>query len=101
MKLGALLGFGKPHQSVLKILQNGGLLQADGDDVLVGDDDAQGQSGVHHRVILLHSGHVDDDEGLSVLGVDPGGLLLVQGGPEKEGSTPNVTATVFSSSSLG
>ena len=53
--------------------------------MLVGDDDAQGQSGVHHRVILLHGWHIDDDEGLPILGVDPRGLLLVQGGPEEGG----------------
>ena len=39
-KAGALLGLGAPHQAVLHVLQDGGFLQADGDDVLVGDDDA-------------------------------------------------------------
>ena len=85
---GALLGLGVAHQAVLKVPEDAGLLQADGDDVLLGDDDAQGQGGVLHRVVLLHGGHIDDDEGLPVLGVDAGGLLLVQGGPQEGGLHP-------------
>ena len=68
-----------------EIPDDGGFLQADGDDMALGDDDAQGEGGVHHRVVFLHGGHVDDQKGLSLLCVDTGSLLLIQSRPEEGG----------------
>ena len=80
-KPGALLGAHVLDQAVLQVPHHRGLLQTDGDDVLFGDDDAHRQGGVHHAgLIPLHGGGVHDDEGLAVLAVNTGGLLLVQGG---------------------
>ena len=85
-KPGALLGAHVPHHAALQIAHHRGLLQADGDDVLIRDNDAHGQGGVDHAgLVLLHGGGVHDNEGGAVLLVDAGGLLLVQGRPEEGG----------------
>ena len=83
---GALLGAHVLHQPVLEVSDEGGLLQAHCNDMLVRDHDAHRQRGVNHsRLVLFHRRDVHDNEGLSVLAFNTGGLLFVQGRPQKRG----------------
>ena len=65
-----------------KIVDNGGVPGADGDDDVIHQHNAQRNGGVDIAAALtLHIGDVHDDEGLPLVRVmlDTGGFLLVQG----------------------